>query len=196
MFKVKIKNVYVAWCFSFFATITLMLLLERTNYALLCLIACIIHELGHILVMCWCGIPPKQIIFYGAGIKIIPNYEKIVSLKQDFFVLIAGSLTNIILFALLYGFFHSKFYFAIFAIINLIIGIFNLIPFKYFDGGRIIDLFLSVYAKDNIIIIRKIIRVISIVLLILLALILAIIKVGNISLYISIGYIIFSELIL
>lgn len=196
MLSFKLGKLRISMCFSFFAIITLLLLLDGTNYAMLGLIACIVHELGHIFVMCLCSISPKKIIFYGAGIKIVPNYDKITSVTQDFFVLIAGSLTNLIIFSVLYPLSQGDFQIALFATINLVIGIFNLIPFKYFDGGRIIDLFINVFCEKNALVLRKIIRIISIIILIIFGVVFGITQKGNLSLYLSIGYIIFSELML
>ena len=57
---------------------------------------------------------------------------------------------------------------ALFATINLVIGIFNLIPFKHFDGGRIIDLILFSSSSHDTLKIRKAIRILSIILLVIL----------------------------
>jgi len=196
MISFRLKKISISIAFSFFAVLTLLLLLDKTKYTMLGLIACILHEMGHIFVMCLCEISPNKIILYGAGIKIIPNYDRITSMRQDFFILIAGSLTNFIIFAVLYPISQNNFTLALFSVINLVIGIFNLIPFKHFDGGRIIDLVISNYAKKNSIAMKKAVRVIAILSLIMLGMGFALTQKGNISLYLSIGYIIFSELML
>jgi len=196
MFSFKIKNLLISFSFSFFAIIALLILIDGTNYAMLGLIACLIHELGHIFIMCLLNISPSRIIFYGSGIKIIYNYNNITTFKQDFFILIAGSMTNFIVFFSLYSFSNGNYRFALFATINLVIGIFNLIPFKHFDGGKIIDLFINSYCINNSLPIRRIIRFISILMLVGLGVLFFITQKGNISLYFSIGYIIFSELML
>ena len=79
MFSFKIKNLLISFSFSFFAIIALLILIDGTNYAMLGLIACLIHELGHIFIMCLLNISPSRIIFYGSGIKIIYNYNNITT---------------------------------------------------------------------------------------------------------------------
>lgn len=196
MLRFKLKKIEIAMSFSFFAVIALLQLIQGTNYMLFALIACIIHELGHIFVMCLLSIAPQKITFYGAGIKITPDYKKITSVFQDFLILIAGSATNLILFGILYPLSQNSFQIALFATFNLVIGIFNLIPFKHFDGGKIIELFINSSRMKNPIGVRKVIRVISIIMLIVFGVIFGLSQGINVSLYFSIGYIIFSELLL
>ncbi len=196
MLRFKIKNIEIAMHFSFFAVVALLGLIQESSYMLLALIACMLHESGHILLMCLFSVPPKKITFYGAGIKITPDNRKITSTVQDFLILSSGSVTNIILFAVIYPITKSSFNFSLFAVFNLIIGLFNLIPFKHFDGGKIIDLFLVTKKPEKSIAIRKVIRYISVFLLVLFGIVLLIKKSSNISLYFTICFIIISELIL
>lgn len=196
MLRFKLFKIETVMHFSFFAVIALLGLIQDNNYMLLALIACILHEFGHIFLMCLFGVAPKRITFYGAGIKITPNNKTITSNLQDFIILIGGSVTNLIILSILYPLSKDNFHVSLFAIFNLIIGVFNLIPFKHFDGGKIIELFLVSKVPEKSIKIRKIIRVISIILLLALAIWLVTQHSMNVSLYFSIGFIIFSELIL
>lgn len=196
MLSFKFFKANISLSFSFFAIIAILILFDKSNYALLGLIACIVHELGHIAVMFLFSVSPKQIVFYGAGIKIVPDFKNNTTIFQDFLILIAGSTTNLIIFAVLYPLSADNFVMALFATINLVIGIFNLIPFKHFDGGRIIDLILFSSSSHDTLKIRKAIRILSIILLVILGVVFAIFQYGNISLFLTIGYIIFSELML
>ena len=196
MLRFKINKIEIAMHFSFFAVVALLGLIQETSYMLLALIACLLHESGHILLMCLFSVPPKKITFYGAGIKITPDNRKITSIIQDFFILIGGSATNITLFGIIYSTTKSSFNFSLFAVFNLIIGLFNLLPFKHFDGGKIIDLFLVTRKPEKSIAVRKIMRYISVILLVGLGLVLLLQGSTNISLYFTITFIIFSELIL
>ncbi len=196
MLKFKIGKIEIILCFSFFAVIALLELLKENNYLLLCLTACILHELGHIFAMCLFSIAPNKITFYGAGIKITPGYNKITAFSQDLIILMAGSVTNLIIFAFITLFRNHNFTNEVFAAINLSIGIFNLIPFKHFDGGKIIDLFLSEYCLKMGRVIREITRWVSIILLVVFSIAFVFEQGGNVSLYISVTYIIISELFL
>lgn len=195
MLSFRIFKTNISIAFSFFAIVAILILFDKTNYAMLGLIACILHELGHITAMCFFCISPKRIIFYGAGIKIVPDFKKTTTIFQDYLILLSGSMTNFIVFITLYSLSMNNFVIALFSVINLVIGAFNLIPFKHFDGGRIIDLIL-ISNSSNPIRIRKVIRVISIIMLIILGIFFAYLQYGNFSLYLTIGYIIFSELML
>jgi len=194
MFSIKLFNTKIEFCFSFFAVIALVSLFDGTSYILLGLLCCLLHELGHISAMCIFNVPPRKIQFYGAGIKITVN-EKMTSLKKELIIELAGCITNVLIFFILY-FFAQSFTVKIFATMNLIIGLFNLLPFKYFDGGKIIDLLLDLYSDKNRYALRMGIRIIAISLLVIVGIICYLKNKGNISLFISIIYIIISELFL
>ena len=142
----------------------------------------------------WCC--PKANLFYGAGIKIVPDNSKVTSFLVDFLILIAGVFVNFLLFFILYFYFNKNFSVSLFALFNLIIGIFNILPFKYFDGGKIIELILNFTATKNSYVIRKFIRVISIIFLIAFGVIFGYYQGINISLYFTILYIIISEVMM
>ena len=131
-FKGKLK-----FCveFTFFAAMALFFYFDKTGMGLMSISACIIHETGHLLILFAEKRDFSTLTFYGGGIKI--GYEK----KQDMSVLliIAGSLFNFIIFIVFY--FFTPFYLNVkmFAVINLIIGVFNLLPIQYFDGGRLLE---------------------------------------------------------
>jgi Zn-dependent protease len=196
MISFTVKGLKIGMSFSFFAVIALLVSFEGTSYVLLGLIACILHELGHISAMCLYGVSPKEIVFYGAGIKIVPNYNKLLPLRKEIIILLAGSISNFQIFGALYFFSRGDFHAQLFAAINLIIGIFNLIPFKYFDGGRVLELVLSESSAKNPYFIRRTISMVMIMLLLALVVIMAVNGTVNPSFYFSIGYIVFSELML
>lgn len=129
----KIK-IYI-W-FSFFATISLFLVLNKSEWGFFCVIASIFHEAGHLLAFLFLGHPPKELHFELSGIRLVPQ-KKLLSTWEDFLVLISGSLVNIILF------FISLKSFFIFSFFNLAIAFFNLLPMKSLDGGQILLVFLQ-----------------------------------------------------
>ncbi|MDE6600118.1 MAG: M50 family metallopeptidase, partial [Oscillospiraceae bacterium] len=95
MFELRFRGFTAAFDFSFFAAVTLLMLIEDNRYALLGLAACIWHELGHLAVMRFCGIPVKRLVFYGAGIKLTPDkLLDFTGFPKQFAVLIAGSAAN------------------------------------------------------------------------------------------------------
>lgn len=136
MFELQLRKVSVAFDFSFFASVSLLVLLGN-SYAVLGLAACLWHELGHLAAMKICGIPAKRVLFYGAGIKIIPDKELcFTDFPAEFFVLIAGSSANFLLAAV--SGFSCSFEMKLFSVINALIGVFNLLPLQYLDGGKLL----------------------------------------------------------
>lgn len=136
MFELQFKKVTVVFDFSFFASVSLLILLG-SGYAVLGLAACIWHEFGHLAVMRICGVPAKRILFYGAGIKIMPDKQfYFTDFFTEFLVLIAGSSANFVLAAALS--FSGSFEMKLFSVINTAIGVFNLLPLQYLDGGKLL----------------------------------------------------------
>ncbi|MCM1023785.1 MAG: site-2 protease family protein [Prevotella sp.] len=137
MFELRIGNLTAAFDFSFFAAVSLLMLIGDNRYALFGLAACIWHELGHLAVMRLCGISVKRLVFYGAGIKIVPDKQlDFTPFRAQLAVYLAGSFANFLAAALLW--FSESPAVRIWAAVNAVIGAFNLLPLQYLDGGKII----------------------------------------------------------
>ncbi len=182
--------------FSFFAVIALSMLITGTNYMLFCLVTCILHEFGHIIAMCICDVNVERMTFYGAGIKINLNNSKITNFVQDVFILIAGVIINFTLFFVFYYLFNNTFSAKIFAVFNLLIGILNLIPFRYTDGGKILSIFIDRFFVKYNIIIKKAVSIFCLSIVIIFAIIYSLKNGINLSLYVSVLYVILSEVLL
>jgi Zn-dependent protease len=127
--------------FTFFAIIAMFAALDTTGFALLSLAACLIHEAGHLAVMLAKGHKPPSVILRGGGIKISADAAR----ADSFAVLIAGSAANIAVFAALYIILpqpYTNIYPIMFAAMNLVIGLFNLLPLGCLDGKRLLALIL------------------------------------------------------
>ena len=137
MFQIKIKNIKYGISFSFFAVIALLYLCSdaMTDKVLTALMCCAFHELGHIIFMVIFSSPPEKIVIYGGGIRITPQNEKMLSEKKDIIILLAGCGVNFLL-AFITIIINGKLDF--FSETNILLGAFNLLPFKYFDGGKVL----------------------------------------------------------
>lgn len=193
MFELQFRKVSVAFDFSFFASVSLLILLGN-RYAVLGLAACLWHELGHLTAMKICGIPAKRIIFYGAGIKI--TYDKVfcfTDFRDEFFVLIAGSFANFLLASALS--FSGSFEIKLFAVINAAIGVFNLLPLQYLDGGKLL---LAVIRKicsfPAACQLERFLKWINIFLILSVMIAFAFAGRGNFTLYITLCYLIISAI--
>lgn len=137
LFKIKIKNTTYGVSFSFFFVIALVTICSatQTEKLLMTLVSCALHELGHLVLMTAFGSSPQEIVVYGGGIRITPD-NKQLSKNHDLVVLFGGPVVNFVLCLLTYltnggGFFCQ---------VNFLLGALNLMPFRYFDGGRILAL--------------------------------------------------------
>ena len=149
MLKTKLCQVEIGADFTFFAIIAMFLALDTTGLALMSLAVCLIHEAGHLIAMVLTGQKPGAIVFRGGGVKIIANSThsahstNSVHPAQSPFVLLAGSGLNIALFLSLYFTLpKTDIYPVMFAVLNLVIGVFNLLPVGCLDGKRLLGLFL------------------------------------------------------
>ena len=134
LFKLKIKNTTYGISFSFFFVIALVTICSatQTEKLLMTLVSCALHELGHLVLMTAFGSSPQEIVVYGGGIRITPDNKQL----SKYHVLFAGPAVNFMLCLLSYmandgGFFCQ---------VNFLLGALNLLPFRYFDGGRILAL--------------------------------------------------------
>ena len=134
---VKIKKVYVSISIYFFLMIGWVLISGRIQDFLYCLSALFLHELGHIVVIYL--LEEKISVFYvipfGFSCRL-KNQSKIRKEKM-LKILIAGPATSIIV-AGLFGVWTKEF-----SCTNLVVGLFNLLPFGELDGGRMLPFILK-----------------------------------------------------
>lgn len=195
MIEFKAFGIKISFDFSFFATLALLMFLKDAEYIILGFYACMLHEIGHLILMNLAGGKLEKISFYGAGIKIVPTH-KIMPFFKDVLILLGGPLVNFIAFFIAFLFsFKNNNDILIFAFMNLTVGIFNLLPFKAFDGGRILDLifgnFLSIQNASKAAMILKILCVFLIGIFFCFFIIN---KSGNITLYLTVLYFLVCEI--
>lgn len=186
MFEVKIRDVNFAVTFSFFAVCALIFLSPATELhnffaAIMC---CFFHETGHLFFMFLFGEKPLAITLTGAGIKITPkNFSTLP--WQDILILLGGCIFNFLagIFWLICG--KSEF----FCCMNFLLAAFNLLPFSYFDGGRVLKIILG----EGIV--YRIIRSIFLYAEIFLCIFMLIGKIINLSLFAVMCSVIFSDII-
>jgi len=189
MINFKFKKTDISFLFSFFALFAVLFYSDNSFKILIALLACFLHEAGHLAVMLIYDCKPKRILFYGGGIKIIPNC-RLLSYEKDIAVNFAGCFVNIIsgLITMRLGVFED------FSQASIVIGIFNLLPFSNFDGGHIIKLFFERKENEKYLYLYKTsVKVLCIA--VLFAGIYSIVYFRvNVSLIVTICYIIISEL--
>lgn len=119
--------------FSFFAVLGFMVCTDREGVMLLCALACVLHECGHLAVMLAEHKPPSSIVFYGGGIHICGGSTSLPAV-------IAGCAVNAALFLVFGALPWWSERLRLFGVVNLLIAAFNLLPLRELDGKRLLDL--------------------------------------------------------
>lgn len=136
----------VKFDFSFFAVVAFMIFVDTSGAAVLSLIACILHEGGHLLAMAACGAYPERITFYGGGIALSRAGMDNLSDTKRLVILSAGCAVNLLV-ASVYLTMPGNDTVAVFSAVNLIICLFNALPIGYFDGAEVLEILLTKFVS-------------------------------------------------
>lgn len=152
-FKFFGTEIYVS--FLFCAVLCCMLLIDRTGLVLPTFFAVFIHETGHILAMWASDCQPKAIRLIPTSVQITRSFS--CKKRGEFAITLCGPLFNLVVFGVLlanYSLFKNE-QSLHFAILNLVIAIFNLLPIAGLDGGMLLSLllsrFLDIYKSESIV---------------------------------------------
>lgn len=143
---IKLSRLYIPYIF-------LLILIGYKGNLVLTFIMIIIHETVHFLTARKLGYTSDYVELYPFGTKLEFNSLDNASLKQNLIIAASGSVVNICLALLgvfLWLIFKHKIFLNIF-MINLSLGLFNLLPVIPLDGGLILKELLStkVRYKDS-----------------------------------------------
>ncbi len=134
--KIKHGETDVKISFSFAATVTCMLILDKSGVCAEALFCCFVHEAAHIVCLLICGEKPAlvELSFYGIKLERMP----VCSRRYDVLVYVSGPAANFILYAV-FALCASKVSSAQnLAVISLVTGAFNMLPCRPLDGGNIL----------------------------------------------------------
>lgn len=129
------KGVGIEIDYYFIAMLTLMTVVFKNESILLCFLFCILHELGHLFAMLAVGQNIRKIVFGYFGVRI-ECADSALSVRHEIIIAAAGPLINLVL-AVIFGLLKIKSAQSM----NLSLLIFNLLPVKMLDGGRILSHF-------------------------------------------------------
>ena len=169
MIRLKLRDFAVNFDFTFFAVMALFCCLDTGGTGFMSVCACALHETGHLLAMKIKGEKAAAITFYGGGIKISRERQ-----SSSILVILGGVIVNFAL-AALFLFIKNQ-YMNIFGAINLIIGLFNLLPVSCLDGKQLLDLILlkilppqkAIFCSHTLEIVNRVIAFIAVIALLLL----------------------------
>ena len=194
MLEVKFKQVTLIFDFSFFAVVSLMLLFGDNKYVIMCVLACLWHESGHLIMMLLTNVRINRICLYGGGIRISPDkmfYFTTTGVQLK--VLLAGSTMNLIAFLLLRNS-QSEILYS-FAMINAAIGAFNMLPLQFLDGGKIlVQIIRSLCTYQQSITLERYMKWINIVMMLIVMLSFSFVGKGNITLFVTLCCLLLSSL--
>ena len=145
--RFKIKNTDVKISFSFFAIFLLSLVSDTFNIYLFSFIASLIHEFVHVVFILLFGakISTISLTLFGGNIK--RNTTKIINNPKEAVISFSAPVTNIVIGVVSLFITREA---SIFAIVNLFIGVFNILPFYSFDGGRGLYYLITIKFSDNV----------------------------------------------
>lgn len=138
--KFKIFGTEIEITFLFVAFLSVFIYIDKSGLILHCLIASFFHETAHLTVMHSMSCKPKSVKFMLSGIQIVRGFG--YDIKKDIIISFCGPLANLFLSAVFFinYYLYALDIFLVFSAVNLMIGVYNLLPFKGLDGGEILYL--------------------------------------------------------
>lgn len=127
---------------GFAGLICLMLYIDRSGLLIPSILATLIHEAGHVFCLMIFKSDIKKIHLKIGAVGVMGNFY--LSPKNEILMTLAGPISNILFFAVflfLYNF-EKTIWILNFSLINLVLGVFNLLPIMGLDGGSIVYLLL------------------------------------------------------
>lgn len=145
-------EIYIS--FLFCAVVCFMLAIDRTGLVVPTMFAAFIHESGHFLAMWATDCQPRAVRLIPTSIQIIRGFSP--KRGGEATIAICGPTANLVIFGVLavnYFIFKSE-QSLVFALLNLVIGAFNLLPVSGLDGGTLLSLavahFTDIYRAERI----------------------------------------------
>lgn len=157
MTKIRVK-------FSFLLFNALLFMFRDPELISAFYIACVSHEIGHIIALKLTGGELKSIELSSSGIKM--SASPCSSIRNGIFVLLSGPAVNLLLYAVL-TLCGVK---GLLPLFNLAEGLFNLLPYSMLDGGSVLNLIAegSVYENSLQTVYRAIRIIVSAIILLIM----------------------------
>ena len=134
MIRFRLGKIPITMRFSFLFVLGLYLAAQRL-WGTRILLAVLIHELGHLLILLLQGQSPERLELSAAGILMVRG--KVGSFGQELLLHLGGPLANLAMVGLLW----QRDQFACAA--HLILAAVNLLPLEPLDGGSVTELLLE-----------------------------------------------------
>lgn len=139
----KIFGIRFEISYLFTAALAIFIAADKTGNILIFLLAAMAHEVGHLLCMVILNAKPDEIVLNPGTIRIVKN--SITTNNETLLILLSGPVINLMIFLICINFQAVK----LFAVINLVLFIFNLLPIEGLDGGSILKLALKLKHSEK-----------------------------------------------
>ncbi len=166
-FKFLGTDIYIS--FLFCATLCFMIAIDRTGLIIPTLAATLIHETGHLLAMWATDCQPKAIRIIPTSVQIVRGFSS--KKHGEAAIAICGPAANLAVFAGVFANYviYDSRQSLTFAVLNLVIAVFNLLPVSGLDGGTLLTLFVAkftdVYKAEGIVRIITVVFAVTVFLL-------------------------------
>lgn len=137
--KLKLFSVELRVSYPAVAFFTLALICDKNKTMLICLLCSLFHEAGHIAAMKLSGAKLKSVSLNLGDVAINAD-STTLSYNAEVFVTISGVAVNFILSGVsfaVYSVSKDNISFS-FGVSNMLIGVFNLLPVRFLDGGQLL----------------------------------------------------------
>ena len=130
-------------------TVLIMLWLEGILPFCILFLSALLHEIGHLIALRYFGYRARRVDLLPMGALIV--CPEGIADKSECVIAISGPLVSVIcaLFSLLWFALDSSAYSLFAALINAVLGLFNLMPIKKLDGGKALCCYLSYKNKKS-----------------------------------------------
>ncbi len=129
---IKKKNFHIEISFCFLALLCFLFIIDKNFNLLFSLLAILIHEISHLIMMYAFGEKTPKISFCAFELRLGMNTSYLPNHKR-FFISLAGPLSNILMYITFFNINND------FANVNLIYGCFQLLPIYSLDGQNILS---------------------------------------------------------
>lgn len=130
---------------SFCILLSVLLFLDEQNIVPWALLACLLHELGHLSAIYMLGGRVRVIRLSAVGAEIVPTRQAMFSYVEEIIIIAAGPITSLLV-ALLGAYLLKNLQSEVaflFCGLNLMAGLFNLLPVGPLDGGRLLRIMIA-----------------------------------------------------
>lgn len=144
--RFKVKNTEVYLSFTFFAVFLILLCVGQLKICLYSLISSLIHEAIHIIFILVFSGDISNITLSGFGANIRRANEDLLTPLKEAIISFSAPVFNLILSFVSFLIYKKS---TPFGAVNIVIGLFNLLPYYTFDGGRGLSFLLKSHLNEK-----------------------------------------------